>query len=104
MVHSTGEIVDGYQEGESWADPVPIEKCAVAWGNSTEPYEANRDGVSLDGRVFGPPGWLPSPRDKLMIPGHDEPFDVIGYPRDWSVNPFDGTRGGTEVLFGRFDG
>lgn len=104
LVHSPGAVVDGYETGETWADPVPIEDCAVGWGRPDEPFEANREGVDIQFTVYGPPGWLPQPKDRIKHPSYPVPFDVVGFAKDWSVNPINGRPGGVEVLCGRFDG
>lgn len=99
-----GEVIDGYGEPDTWAGPVPIGGCAVAPGAVVEPFEANREGAGVEFTLYMPPGTAVSARDRVTLPGHSEPFDVLGGGKDWGRNPFTGKPAGVVVEVGRFDG
>lgn len=102
--HVPGAFVDGYLEAESWGAAVVYEGCAVAPGAVAEVFEPNRDGAGVEFTVYFPPGARVGPRDRVVLPGHDEPFEVGGVARDWGRNPFTGSPSGVVVEVGRFDG
>ena len=102
--HSPGAVVDGYEEPDSWAGPVPVRGCAVAPGAVVEDFEANREGVGVAFTVYMPPGTTVSARDRVILPGHTDAFDVLGPGKDWGRNPFTGGASGVVVEVGRFDG
>lgn len=104
LKHNPGAVVDGYAEPDSWTGPVPIAGCAVAPGAVVEPFEANREGSGVQFTVYFPPGTTVAARDRVILPGHADPFDVLGGGRDWGVNPFSGKPAGVVVEVGRFDG
>ena len=54
--------------------------------------------------MYFPPGARVGPRDRVVLPGHVEPFEVGGVARDWGRNPFTGSPSGVVVEVGRFDG
>ena len=99
-----GAVVDGYGEPDTWTGPVPVAGCAVAPGVVVEPFEANREGAGVSFTLYMPPGTTVSARDRIQLPGHAEPFDVLGAGRDWGRNPFTGKPSGVVVELGRFDG
>lgn len=103
MAHQPGEVVDGYETEDSWADPESIEDSAIAPGNTVEDFEPNREGVSVEFTWYAPPGTTVGSKDKAVIPGHRDPLDVVGFGKAWA-NPFTGTDFGVVVLLGRFDG
>ena len=99
-----GAVVDGYGEPDSWSSPIPFAGCVVAPGAVVEPFEANREGSGVEFTVYFPPGTTVSARDRVQLPGHSEPFDVLGAGRDWGRSPFSGRPSGVVVEVGRFDG
>lgn len=104
LPHVPGAVVDGYQEADDWGAPVVYGGCAVAPGAVVEDFEPNRDGAGVEFTIYFPPGAVVGVRDKVSLPGHDEPFDVTGVPQVWGVNPFTGSSSGVVVQVGRFDG
>lgn len=102
--HSPGAVVDGYEEPDSWTGPVPVAGCALAPGDVVEDFEANREGVGVEFTLYMPPGTTVSARDRVTLPNHADPFDVLGPGRDWGRNPFTGEASGVVVQLGRFDG
>ena len=102
--HSAGAVVDGYEEPDTWSTGFFARGCVVAPGAVSEVFEPNRDGVGVDFTVYFPPGVTVGPRDRVKLPGHDEPFEVKGQPQDWGRNPFSGSASGVVVQVGRFDG
>lgn len=99
-----GAVVDGYSEPDTWTGPVPIAGSAVAPGDVVEPFEANREGTGVQFTWYAPPGTTVHARDRAVLPGHAEPFDVLGFGKDWGRNPFTGKQAGVVVQLGRFDG
>jgi len=99
-----GAVVDGYGEPDTWTGPVPIPGCALAPGAVVEPFEANREGAGVSFTLYMPPGTTVSARDRVLLPGYAEPFDVLGSGRDWGRNPFTGKPSGVVVELGRFEG
>jgi hypothetical protein len=102
--HSPGDVVDGYEEQDTWSTALFARGCVVAPGAVSEDFEPNRDGVGVDFTVYFPPGVSVGPRDRVVLPGHEEPFEVKGQPQDWGRNPFSGSSSGVVVQVGRFDG
>jgi len=102
--HSPGAVVDGYEEAESWLAPIPVPGCALAPGDVSEEYEANREGVGVEFTLYMPPGMTVKARDRISLPGYTDPFEVLGPGKDWGRNPFTGKQAGVVVQLGRFDG
>lgn len=102
--HSPGAVVDGYEEPDSWATGFFARGCVVAPGAVVEDFEPNREGAGVEFTVYMPPGVSVGVRDRVVLPGHSEPFDVLGSPRVWGQNPFTGAQSGVVVEVGRFDG
>ena len=102
--HVPGAVVDGYTEADEWSGPVLLRGCAVAPGAVVEEFEPNRDGAGVEFTVYAPPGVVVSARDRVVLPGHAEPFEVKGAPQVWGRNPFTGSEAGVVVEVGRFDG
>jgi hypothetical protein len=102
--HSPGAVVDGYEEPDTWLAPIPVPGCALAPGAVVEGFEANREGVGVEFTLYMPPGMTVKARDRISLPGHADPFEVIGPGRDWGRNPFTGRASGVVVQLGRFDG
>lgn len=99
-----GAVVDGYAEADSWGAAVEYPGCAVAPGAVVEVFEPNRDGAGVEFTVYFPPGADVGSRDRVVLPGYAEPFEVTGSPQVWGVNPFTGAESGVVVQVGRFDG
>ena len=102
--HVPGAVVDGYAGADEWSGPVLVRGCAVAPGAVAEVFEPNRDGAGVEFTVYMPPGVPVSARDRVVLPGHADPFEVSGQPQDWGRNPFTGRPSGVVVQLGRFDG
>ena len=102
--HIPGAVVDGYEEPDTWVTSFYAEGCAVAPGAVAEVFEPNRDGVGVDFTIYFPPGVVVGPRDRVILPGQSDPFEVKGQPQDWGRNPFSGASSGVVVQVGRFDG
>ena len=102
--HTPGAVVDGYGDPDTWTGPVPIRGCVVAPGAVVEGFEPNREGVGVEFTLYMPPGTTVGARDRVILPGHADPFDVLGPGKDWGRNPFTGRAGGVVVEVGRFDG
>jgi hypothetical protein len=102
--HSPGAVVDGYEEADSWLAAIPVPGCALAPGDVVEDFEANREGVGVEFTLYMPPGSTVNARDRIQLPGHTDPFEVVGPGKDWGRNPFTGRASGVVVQLGRFDG
>ena len=102
--HEPGAVVDGYEEPDTWSTGFFARGCVVAPGAVAEVFEPNRDGVGVDFTIYFPPGVTVVARDRVRLPGHDEPFEVKGAPQDWGRNPFSGASSGVVAQVGRFDG
>jgi hypothetical protein len=102
--HVPGAVVDGYEEPVTWTTSLYAKGCVVAPGSVAEVFEPNRDGVGVDFTVYFPPGVTVGPRDRVVLPGEPEPFEVKGQPQAWGRNPFSGASSGVVVQVGRFDG
>ena len=102
-----GGVVDGFEQPESFADPVAVPGCAVAPGAVTfaEMSGMAQDRVNPDRvqcTVYAPLGTEAHNGDRATVPGYGvlEVLDVAV----WERNPFTGRTGGMVILCGRFDG
>lgn len=73
---------------ESWAAAVDVYVYGWHTGSSHEPQIAGHDRVVVEGQVFGPESWRPSPRDRVTLPGVAGTYEVIGEPEDYNHGPF----------------
>jgi hypothetical protein len=69
-----------------------------------EPFEPNRDGAGVEFTIYAPPGVDVGSRDRVILPGHTEPFEITGSPQAWGRNPFTGGESGVVLQVGRFEG
>ena len=79
---SRGNVID------SWADPVDVQVYGWHISNTHEPQIAGHDRVLVDAQVLTPPGFVPSPKDKFLLPGRDGEYQVIGETEDFNHGPF----------------
>lgn len=79
---SRGNIID------SWATPVEVAVHSWHISGTHEPQIAGHDRVLVDAQVFGPVSWVPSPKDKVVLPGRPGEYQVIGEVEDYNHGPF----------------
>lgn len=82
----------------------PIDVPAHGWAPptaSSEPLESGRNAVVRDLDVYLPDGSAFGPHDRAVVAG--VPYDVVGYPEDFTTGPF-GFSAGWRLSLKRVEG
>lgn len=79
--NSRGNTVD------VWADPVDVKVYGWYISSTHEPQIAGHERVLVDAQVLAPPEFVPSPKDRVVLPGRGE-FEVTGETEDYNHGPF----------------
>lgn len=72
----------------AWLPPVTV--AVIGWyvSSTHEPQIAGHDRVLVEAQVLAPESWVPSPRDRVHLPGRTGEYEVIGETEDYNHGPF----------------
>jgi len=78
----------------SWAQAAS--KAVYGWApaGTSEPFEAARGAVTWDLDLLVPPSFTCDPRDRIVVPGFTQEFEVDGQVQQYNDGPFGFTPGG----------
>lgn len=94
---SRGNVVD------AWDDPVDVAVYGWYVSSTHEPQIPLHDRVRVDAQVLAPESFVPSPRDKVLLPGRPGEYEVVGETEDYNHGPF-GWRPGNVVNLKKVNG
>lgn len=91
-----GSYDDHGNPAEDWS--APVVKAVYGWGapNGDEPKMAGHDRVTVQVELLVPPGFVCSPRDRILLDGVEH--EVIGPVESYDHNPFGWNPGGVVNL------
>lgn len=89
---------------DTWADPVPLPAHGIQPGAMTEPGEPGRNADEVLWTILAPAGTQVGSRDKVLLPGMAEEFDVVGHLADFSMGPWPFDEAGVAVEVGHVEG
>lgn len=81
---------------DAWAEPVEVAVYGWHVSSTHEPQIPLHDRVRVDVQVLAPESFVPSPRDRVSIPGRPGVYEVVGEVEDYNHGPF-GWRPGNVV-------
>lgn len=88
---------------KGWAEPVDVDVYGWHTGQSEEPQIEGHERLRVDGQVLAPESWRPGSMDKVVLPGVEGEFSIVGVPEDYNHGPF-GFTPGVVVNLQRIDG
>lgn len=89
---------------KSWGNPEPLLVHGIQPGAMAEPGEPGRDADEVLWSVLAPAGSSVESRDKVILPGMPDEFDVIGHPKDYTRGPWANPVAGIVVELGHVEG
>lgn len=89
---------------DSWGDPESLPAHGIQPGAMNEPGEPGRNADEVLWSVLAPAGTVVGVRDKVILPGIADEFDVIGHPKDYTMGPWLNEVAGVVIEVGRVNG
>lgn len=100
-----GELSPRGNPTETWTGPVPIQGCGIAPMTPTEQEALKRDPAQAPQMILtdDPVAAGVTYRDRIILSGQAEEYEVIGDAESWS-NPYTGRQAGYRIYINLWKG
>lgn len=102
--HTAGAVDVLGNPVDVWGPPETLPAHGIQPGAMTEPGDPNRDASKVLWTILAPAGTQVGSRDKVLLPGMTEEFDVIGHLKDFSMGPWRFDAAGVAIEVGHVEG